>query len=305
MKRVVVGILAGIGGASLLLALLLAIGLTAWFDRQSTPDALPDSFSLTLRINGDVPEVVYRSPVQEALLREAELSLLDIVDLIDRARDDRRVTGLVADVTNARLGPGQAQEIRDAIFRFRASGKPTIAFAESFEGGNAPYYLATAFDQIRMQPSGIVGLTGVALEIPLAGGLLEAQGVSAEFEQRHEFKGALTSLTDKRLPEPIRQNLTRMAESLYAQIVEGIAGARKLSVKSVSAVIDRGPHTAQEAQSHGLIDRLGYPDEIFAAVAMGEKVTEAAYFFEELEEDEGPEAVRIALLHIDGDIRGG
>ena len=305
MKRIIIGILAGIGGTSLVLALFLAIGLTAWLDSQSEPEELPDSFVLTLRINGDIPESVRRSPLEQALFREVELSLLDYVDLIDRARDDARVTGLVADVTNARLGPGQAQEIRDAVFRFRASGKPTTAFAESFEGGNAPYYLATAFDQIWMQPSGIVGLTGVSLEIPLAGSLLEAHGVRAEFEQRHEFKGALTSFTDQRLPEPIRQNLTQVAESLYAQIVEGIAGARKLSVKSVSTVIDRGPHTALEAASHGLIDKLGYNEDVLDSAGSNGTISEAAYFFDEIEDEEGLEATEIALLHIDGDIRGG
>ena len=61
------------------------------------------------------------------------------------------------------MGIAQVQELRDAVLAFRAAGKSAVAFAETFGEfgpGNGAYYLATAFDEIYLQPSGDVGLTG-------------------------------------------------------------------------------------------------------------------------------------------------
>jgi len=67
----------------------------------------------------------------------------------------------------------KVQEIREAVQRFRAHKKFAIAYAETFGEfgpGNGSYYLATAFDQIYLQPSGDIGLTGVIMESPLSRG---------------------------------------------------------------------------------------------------------------------------------------
>src|SRR5580704_1310941 len=81
------------------------------------------------------------------------------------ATHDDRVRALVTKVGGGRIGLARLQEIREAIAEFRASGKLTVAWAETFgefTHGNLPYYLATAFDRIYLQPSGALGLTGVA-----------------------------------------------------------------------------------------------------------------------------------------------
>ena len=97
------------------------------------------------------------------------------------------------------LGCGQIadahlQEIRDAVMRFRESGKPAYAFAETFGEfgpGNGGYYLATAFDRIYLQPSGDVGLTGMIYESPFVRGLLDKLHVTPQLDQRMEYKNAM------------------------------------------------------------------------------------------------------------------
>ena len=73
--------------------------------------------------------------------------------------------------------------MREAVKRFRASGKFAIASADSFgelSSGNEGYYLATAFDEINLQPVGLVGLTGLAVQVPLARDLLASLGIGFE-----------------------------------------------------------------------------------------------------------------------------
>ena len=53
----------------------------------------------------------------------------------------------------------------------RVPSRPANAWAESFGEfgqGNGPYYLATAFDRIYLQPSGSLGLTGVGKDLKVS-----------------------------------------------------------------------------------------------------------------------------------------
>ena len=69
------------------------------------------------------------------------------------------------------------------------------------------------------------------------------------------------SLTDSELSGPNREQLDALLDTLNGQLVSGIADARKLSPEVVQQLIDRGPLTADDALSAGLIDVLRYHDE--------------------------------------------
>src|SRR6476619_3386344 len=73
---------------------------------------------------------------------------------LHEAAADRHVVGLIAKV-GASLPWAAMQELRLGVRAFAASGKPTLAWAESFEGSRdmAGYVLATAFDEIWLQTS--------------------------------------------------------------------------------------------------------------------------------------------------------
>src|SRR3546814_10252004 len=104
-----------------------------------------------------------------------------------------------------------------------------------------------------MQPSGLLGLTGISMERPMARGLLDELGLLPEFEQRFEYKGAIAPLTDSAMSPAVRENLSRVASSLYGQVVSGIASTRRPGGGAVAALIDHGPMLATEANANGLL----------------------------------------------------
>jgi len=304
VRRFFVGLFATIG----VMSVLLVAGLTAaglwWADAFTGDDPLPDRIVLRLDFSGEIDEAPILPAISSLLADDAPLSMIDYVDVLDRAAADDRVVGLFADLSNVSLGIAQAQELRAAVFRFRSAGKTTIAFADSFEStGNGPYYLASAFDRIWLQPSGLLALTGLQMEFPFAAGLLDRAGLRAEFEQRYEYKGAASAVTERRMPAALRENMTRVAESLFGQVVSGIATARRLGGGSVQAVVDGGPLLAREAVANGLIDTLGYREDA-RDMLDGDSVDAGRY----LDDAGSPhaEGTRIALVHLDGTIvRGG
>jgi protease IV len=186
---------------------------------------------------------------------------------LHEAGDDRRVVGLIAKVGGA-LPWAAMQELRLGVQAFAKSGKPTVAWAESFEGAGdmAGYVLATAFDDIWLQPSGGVGLLGVGIETTFLRGALDRLGVEPQFEQRHEYKNAADRVLRKELTPAHREALERLAESIFSESVSAIAAARSMDAARVRELVDSGPRTAHEAHDSGLVDWLGYRDQVYAAL---------------------------------------
>ena len=223
---------------------------------------------LELDLTDGVPEGPATDPLS-AVLSMRKIRLPDLIEGLRRARNDDRVRALVVKVGGGRLGLARMQEIREAVAGFRESGKLSVAWAETFgefTHGNLPYYLATAFDRIYLQPSGSVGLTGVAVEQLFLHDALAKIGVGFQSAKRYEYKTAADQLTERGFTGPAREAAERLAVSVVEQISAAIAERRGRSVQDARALLDRGPFLADDALAEGLVDALGYRDEVYADV---------------------------------------
>ena len=111
---------------------------------------------------------------------------LHTVQLLWQAAEDPRVVGLFVDIGDESAGLARVQELRQAIAHFRGKGKFAIGFAESLGSGGthfADYYLASALEQIWLQPSGGFTVAGIAIETPFIKGGLDKLGVQVEGTQ--------------------------------------------------------------------------------------------------------------------------
>ena len=208
-------------------------------------------------------------PLSAVVLARRRLLLADVLDGLRRARGDQRVKALVAKVGGRAIGLAMVQELRAAITEFREAGKLTVAWAETFgefSAGNVPYYLATAFDTICLQPSGDLGLTGIAVERRFYRGTLDRLGVEFQVGKRHEYKNAADQFTERSFTGPAREATERLTASITEQITEAIAARRQIAADEARALIDRGPFLSAQALDAGLVDVLGYRDEVFADV---------------------------------------
>src|SRR6516165_9140318 len=220
----------------------------------------------------DLTEGIGEGPVTDpltALMSRRRARLPDVIEGLRRAREDDRVRALVAKVGGGRIGLARMQELREAVSEFRESGKLTVAWSETFgefTHGNVPYYLATAFDRIYLQPSGSVGLTGVAVEQLLPHDALAKAGVAFQSAKRYEYKSAADNLTERGFTGPTREAAERLAASVVEQITAAIAERRGKTAEQARALLDRGPFLAEDAQAEGLVDALAYRDEVYTDV---------------------------------------
>jgi protease-4 len=273
VKKFIVRVLAIIGA----LVVIAAFGGIIAIIVAKKP--VPSKVILEADFENHLVEYVPDDPVARIVSGKAPTTILNVVEALERASTDKRVAGLIARVGEAGLSLAEIQEIRDAVIAFRKSGKPAIAYAETFgEGGkgNGCYYLATAFDKIYLQPSGELGLAGLIFEIPFIRGTLDKLGFFPRMDHRSEYKTALNEITEKKFTPAHRESDEKIMDSYFGQIVSGIAQARGMSEDQVRSLIDRGPFLADEALQAKLVDKLAYRDAAYEDIK--EKAGEHARF---------------------------
>jgi protease-4 len=265
--KILLGLLASLG----LLVIVTFVGMlyiVSSFDDDEKRSRAPDKIVLTLDLDEQVSEGRGGQGLASFGLKP-QPKLQDIVIALRRAKDDPRVVALRATMSVSPMGLAQMQDVRDMIAEFETSGKPTFLFSETMGetvGAMSSYYLASAFDNIWVQPSGTVGVAGIGTEELFFKEFLDRFGIKAAFLQRKEYKSAGEALTNASMSPANREALQALLGSWFDQMVAGIAESRKIAPEAVRALVDRGPLMAGEAREGGLVDALGYRDEFDAAV---------------------------------------
>jgi protease-4 len=260
MRRFIVGILATIGTVAVLAIAGVVIFLTTG---PLAPKSLPDSMVLSLDLRR-VPSERGSSGLLSGSLWRDKQDLIETVQLLWQAAEDPRVVGIYLEIGDDTAGMARVQELRQAIARLRGKGKFAIGFAEGLGGGGdhfADYYLASALDQIWLQPSGGFTVMGLAVESPFLRSGLDKLGVKIEGGKRWEFKSAPDSFTETGFTAPARENLQQLLDGLYGQFVDDVARERKMPPARLRQLIDAAPFDAERAKKEGLVDKLGYRND--------------------------------------------
>jgi protease-4 len=265
MRRFSVGCLAVIGAiAVVFVVVILVFAVSAGAAKGRVPSNAVLEVNLETGLIEDIPD----DPLAKAMLSGTS-STKDIVDAIERASTDSRVKGMIARFGGSTMGLATAQEIREAVLSFRAHKKFAIAYSETFGEvgpGGSSYFLASAFDQVWMQPSGDIGLTGVILESQFLRGTLDKLSIVPRMDHRYEYKNAMNQLTEKQFTPAHREAMQKLLDSWSSQLMKGIAEGRKLTTEQVHSAADRGPLLGQEAMDARLVDGLAYRDDVYAKV---------------------------------------
>ncbi len=265
-----------IGIAAFISVAMLCVTLSRMMNYA--PSSLPDEMVLAFAIKSDLIEVAGRPSLTQPLLRPAT-TLQDVVSALDLAAKDKRVKALVIKIEDMKLSAAQIQELRDAVARFRASGKRAYVYADSyggFGGGMGDYYLASIFDEIWMQPVGMVSVGGISAEVPFVHDLLDKIGVDTQFTHQGIYKSAPESLTERGMTAPHREMMETIVADMAGQMVNGVADARGWHPEDFRKLVDASPYGEKDSLRLKLVDRIGYFDEMVMTARRAASTPKAA-----------------------------
>jgi protease IV len=307
MRRFVVGLLATVGTLTLIaIGGLIAVVASGTFSSKPLPK--PIVLSVDLR---DVPPETSSGGLLRGGLLRGSSDILDTVQLLWQAADDPRVVGLFVDIGDESAGLARVQELRQAIAHFRGKGKFAIGFAESLGSGGthfSDYYLASALEQVWLQPSGGFAVAGIAIETPFLKAGLDKLGVQVEGGKRYQYKSAPDSFLETGYTGPARENLQQLLDSLYSQFVSDVARERHIEPAKLRQLIDSVPFEPERARQENLIDKIGYRsdalDEVRARTGKVRDLTSLSDYAA----DEGrsrPRGDVVGMVRISGAIMSG
>lgn len=272
---VVVGnlVTGGLVFALLLLSLIAALSLfrsgsaESRAERREVRDKSVLVLDLDLNIADTPPARSASEIIGDAFSGEGELSvgLLDLTRAIDAAAKDKRVTSMLLRGSLAPSGYGSGYpalaEVRRALGRFRATGKPVVAYLDS--PTLRDYYLASAAGTVVLHPFSELGIHGLSSNNAYLGAALKRYGIGVQTTKVGAYKSAVEPFTSDRMSESDRVQTSALLESLWTGITDDIAQARKLSPAAIRRLADsRGILPADEAVDVHLADKSAYLDEI-------------------------------------------
>jgi protease-4 len=240
--------------AALLLAGPLSRAATA--EKESKAKKVQPRRFGEIELKGSYPEGAAASGLFSANVE----TLAEMVGRLDKAAADEKLDGVVLKFNGASLGWAKVNELRQAISRLRAKGKQAIAYLDSAETHD--YVLACACNQIVMPEPGELAMLGLRAEVTFYKNLLDWLHVKAEMLRVGEFKSAAEPFSRTEMSKEFRMEMEAILDDYVRQIVDGVGESRKMPAKQVLAVIDNGPYSSKQAYASGLIDHVGYEDEI-------------------------------------------
>jgi len=254
----VLGVFTGL----LLFVVVVPIVLITMAAASSSGPEVPRNAVLELDLRQGLSDQPPASPF--ALFGGGGLSVMQVVDTLSQAEDDANIKVLLIRLPETGMTPAAADEVRQAIRRFRASGKPVIAHSQGFLPAGAvmsSYMVGASASELWMQNTASFQATGFSAEEIFLGRAFEKYGVEPEFEQRYEYKNAVNIYTQSDFTAAHREGMLAWMGSIYETSVVQAAQDRKIAPATLKASIEAGPWTASEALERNLIDRVGQVEQ--------------------------------------------
>jgi protease-4 len=245
-----------------LLLCLLAIFISA---TNPTLPLVPAKAALVIAPEGTLVEELSGDPISRRIGHvtgdfEDETLLRDLTEALSRAKDDRRITMVVLDLTGL-TGGGLAKlrELGLALEEFRKTGKRIVALGEYYD--QPQFYLASFADDIYLDPMGFVLIDGYDRYRTYYRDVIDKLLIDVNVFKVGEYKSAPDEFVRKDMSPEEREESRVWLGELWAQYQADVGKRRKLPEGALtsyandfaSTLKSAGGDTAKVALNVGLV----------------------------------------------------
>jgi protease IV len=234
------------------------------FDGGEVPSA---NTILHLTLKGGLEEHPSDDPMDRfdfsSFTIKEELGLDALLVTLGKASQDARIDGLLIDLQGPTGQWAQKSELREALQKFKDSGKWLTAYADTYSMDD--YYIASLANAVYMGPRGDVELKGIGMEFMFFGRLLKNLGIEVEIlrGQDNDFKSAVEPFSREQMSAENREQLEALIKNFWTCIARAIETSRNLEVGKIDHYVESYlPNSPKSSMDLGLVDELLYRDEM-------------------------------------------
>ena len=242
----------------------------------SEPIEISANTILKIKFNTKIVDRAPTNPFEDLSITSIKpkkyLGLNVILKEIKRAATDDNIKGIYMNLTSVPAGIATIEEIRNALLKFKESGKFILAYSEFYT--QSAYYLASVADKLYLNPVGELTFKGLNAEIMFYTNALRKFGVEPQIIRHGKFKSAVEPFMLEKMSDANREQTMTYMGSIWGHLLKGISKSRGISVDDLNMYADSMMvNNADAAKQLEMIDDTKYYDEIEAEL---KELTETA-----------------------------
>lgn len=194
---------------------------------------------------------------------DKKLGLNDVLKSLEKAASDDNIKGILLELGSIPSGLATIEEIRNALIKFKESGKFIISYGEVYS--QKAYYMASVADEVYLNPEGFIEFKGLAGQVMFIKGLLDKFDIETTIirGKNNKFKSAVEPLMYDKMSEANKEQTRVYVTSLWDNMLEGISNSRNISTENLNAIADGLEiKSAELAVQYKLVDDIVYKDEL-------------------------------------------
>ncbi|MFW5978856.1 MAG: signal peptide peptidase SppA [Bacteroidia bacterium] len=257
--------LVGVIIAGLLFFLIFFTSISIMLSKQDKPVEINPNTVLKVKLDNIIMDRNPKSPFGnfdfQSFKPQPSLGLNEILANIEKAGEDDNIEGIYLELTSIPAGMATIEEIREALIKFKETGKFIIAYSDNYV--QTSYYLASVADKIYVNPAGRINLTGLNSQVMFFKEALDKLGIEPQIIRHGKFKSAIEPFTRNDMSEENRTQIMEYVSDLWSTMAEGIEEFRGIDNEKINELADNlSLETAEIALEQKFVDGLKYKDEI-------------------------------------------
>lgn len=281
LKKFFLNTLSSFVGAWLALVLVVVSSMILLFgmigsgiaSEMGDAEQLKSKSILTIDLSGAISERESATAPDLTSLVRGDLSkpqnLNVIVEALEEAARNRDITAVYLKCGALEASPAACYTIRQAVQKYKKSGKPVYAYADTYTMGT--YLIASAADRVYMNPQGMMEMQGMSSTVLYYKDLLDKLGVEFQVVKVGTFKSAVEPYIMNSMSDPARAQMDTLLGNMWGVIKMNISETRKgVTPQEIDSLVSKAYITFAPAKTSveaGLVDSLVYERTINAKFA--------------------------------------
>lgn len=191
-----------------------------------------------------------------------QIALDQALQALEKAARNDKIEGIYMEGGVLSAYPAETQELRQALLKFKESGKWIIAYADTYS--RSAYYLCSVADKVYLNPIGMLDWSGLSSNPMFFTGLMKKMGIKMQVFKVGTYKSAVEPYIAEKMSDANREQVSSYQQNIWDNMLKEVAKSRKTTAEALNLLADSLTvfSEPQASVNGGLVDKLCYQDEV-------------------------------------------